>query len=140
MSYQWNGEGSGFRRSCGGPCEGDGPGNGSAVATGWMYVNQAGQMCGPYVQDQLYEGLSSGFLPEDLPVYPLLNGKLANSVPLKYFNRFPDHVPTGFSYLSLGSSAVSAAVYPSSHSASGFNVHCNAAVAHLPKLNASQVL
>ncbi|OVA16088.1 SET domain [Macleaya cordata] len=67
--------------------------------SGWMYVNQTGQMCGPYIQEQLYEGLSTGFLPEELPVYPIVNGTLINSVPLKYFRQFPEHVATGFSYL-----------------------------------------
>lgn len=64
-----------------------------------MYVNQDGQMCGPYIQEQLHEGLSTGFLPDDLPVYPIFNGTLTNPVPLKYFRQFPDHVATGFAYL-----------------------------------------
>ncbi|PIA44079.1 hypothetical protein AQUCO_01700002v1 [Aquilegia coerulea] len=66
--------------------------------SGWMYINECGQMCGPYIQEQLYEGLSTGFLPEDLPVYPVVNGGLLNSVPLKYFRQFPEHVATGFAY------------------------------------------
>ncbi|XP_057969195.1 histone-lysine N-methyltransferase ATXR7 [Malania oleifera] len=73
-----------------------------AFVTGWMYVNEQGQMCGPYIQEQLYEGLSTGFLPEELPVYPILNGALINPVPLKYFKQFPDHVATGFTYCSTG--------------------------------------
>ncbi|KAF3446965.1 hypothetical protein FNV43_RR12145 [Rhamnella rubrinervis] len=73
-----------------------------AIVSGWMYVNEHGQMCGPYIQEQLYEGLSTGFLPDELPVYPVLNGTLNNSVPLKYFKQFPDHVATGFAYLSVG--------------------------------------
>lgn len=72
------------------------------VVSGWTYVNELGQMCGPYIQEQLYEGLSTGFLPDELPVYPLVNGSLINPVPLKYFKQFPDHVATGFAYLSLG--------------------------------------
>ncbi|KAM7259888.1 hypothetical protein ACFE04_015629 [Oxalis oulophora] len=68
-------------------------------ATGWMYVNENGQMCGPYIQQQLYEGLSSGFLPNELQVYPVVNGNLINPVPLNYFRMFPDHVATGFAYL-----------------------------------------
>ncbi|KAL1112315.1 hypothetical protein V6Z11_D02G119400 [Gossypium hirsutum] len=56
-------------------------------------------MCGPYIQQQLYEGLSTGFLPDELPVYPVVNGALINPVPLKYFRQFPDHVATGFIYL-----------------------------------------
>ncbi|KAL2506097.1 Histone-lysine N-methyltransferase SETD1 [Abeliophyllum distichum] len=69
--------------------------------TGWMYINQDGQMCGPYIQQQLYEGLSTGFLPEELPVYPIVNGNLVNPVPLKFFMQFPDHVATGFVYLNV---------------------------------------
>ncbi|CAN4113929.1 unnamed protein product [Withania somnifera] len=77
-----------------------------AVATGWMYVNEQGQMCGPYIKEQLYEGLSTGFLPEELLVYSVLNGTISNGVPLKYFNQFPDHVTTGFAYLTVSSSGV----------------------------------
>ncbi|XP_011083268.1 histone-lysine N-methyltransferase ATXR7-like isoform X2 [Sesamum indicum] len=72
-----------------------------AYVTGWMYVNQNSQMCGPYIQHQLYEGLYTGFLPEELPVYPVLNGNLLNPVPLNYFKQFPDHVATGFVYLNV---------------------------------------
>ncbi|PIN01171.1 Histone-lysine N-methyltransferase [Handroanthus impetiginosus] len=72
-----------------------------AHVTGWMYINQNGQMCGPYIHQQLYEGLYTGFLPEELPVYPVLNGNLLNPVPLNYFTQFPDHVPTGFVYLNV---------------------------------------
>lgn len=72
-----------------------------AFVTGWMYVNQNGQMCGPYIQQQLYEGLYTGFLPEELPLYPILNGNLLNPVPLNYFKQFPDHVATGFVYLNV---------------------------------------
>ncbi|KAI9121032.1 hypothetical protein K1719_008065 [Acacia pycnantha] len=35
-----------------------------------------------------------------LPVYPVINGALMNPVPLNYFKQFPDHVSTGFIYLS----------------------------------------
>ncbi|KAI0503946.1 hypothetical protein KFK09_014893 [Dendrobium nobile] len=51
---------------------------------GWMYVNETGQLCGPYTQQQLDEGLSTGFLPEQLLVYPVINGTLTNPVYLKY--------------------------------------------------------
>lgn len=78
----------------------------AVLATGWMYVNEQGQMCGPYIKEQLYEGLSTGFLPEELLVYPVLNGAISNAVPLKYFNQFPDHVGTGFAYLMVSSSGV----------------------------------
>lgn len=57
-------------------------------------------MCGPYIQEQLCEGLSTGFLPDELPVYPILNGTLLNPVPLNYFNKFPHHIATGFAFLS----------------------------------------
>ncbi|KAL6571940.1 hypothetical protein OROMI_012898 [Orobanche minor] len=67
--------------------------------SGWMYINQNRQMCGPYIHQQLYEGLHTGFLPEGLSVYPILNGNLLNPVPLNYFKQFPDHVATGFVYL-----------------------------------------
>ncbi|GFY86361.1 SET domain protein 25 [Actinidia rufa] len=77
-----------------------------SFVSGWMYVNENGQMCGPYIQEQLYDGLSTGFLPDELPVYPIINGTLMNSVPLNYFKQFPDHVATGFSYLTSGISGV----------------------------------
>ncbi|XP_073286262.1 uncharacterized protein [Primulina huaijiensis] len=70
-------------------------------ATEWMYLNQNGQLCGPYIQQQLCDGLRTGFLPEDLPVYPILNGNVNNPVPLKFFKQFPDHVSTGFVYFNL---------------------------------------
>lgn len=76
-----------------------------AFVSGWMYVNQNGQMCGPYIQQQLYEGLHTGFLPGELPVYPIINGNLLNAVPLNYFNQFPNHVATGFVYLNLKESS-----------------------------------
>ncbi|KAI9126474.1 hypothetical protein K1719_002070 [Acacia pycnantha] len=77
-----------------------------AFVSGWMYVNENGQMCGPYIQEQLYEGLTTGFLPAELPVYPVINGALMNAVPLNYFKQFPDHVSTGFIYLSMSSSVI----------------------------------
>uniref|UniRef100_A0A7N0T053 [histone H3]-lysine(4) N-trimethyltransferase n=1 Tax=Kalanchoe fedtschenkoi TaxID=63787 RepID=A0A7N0T053_KALFE len=85
------------------------------TVTGWMYVNEQGQMCGPYIQGQLYEGLSTGFLPEDIPVYPVVNGTLLNSVPLKYFRQFPDHVSTGFAYLNLAIHNSVGHGHPASH-------------------------
>ncbi|KAK1592342.1 hypothetical protein Q3G72_023331 [Acer saccharum] len=74
-----------------------------ATVSGWTYVNESGQMCGPYIQQQLFEGLSTGFLPDELLVYPVVNGTLINPSPLKYFKQFPDHVSTGFAYLNAGS-------------------------------------
>ncbi|XP_004487925.1 histone-lysine N-methyltransferase ATXR7 isoform X2 [Cicer arietinum] len=72
-----------------------------AFVSGWMYVNEQGQMCGPYIKEQLYEGLTTGFLPFELPVYPVINGTIMNPVPLNYFKQFPDHVSTGFAFLSM---------------------------------------
>ncbi|CAN0927312.1 Histone-lysine N-methyltransferase ATXR7 [Linum grandiflorum] len=74
------------------------------LVNGWMYVNEHGQMCGPYIDSQLHEGLLSGFLPGELQVFPVLNQSIANPVPLKYFQQFPDHVKSGFMYLSSASS------------------------------------
>lgn len=74
----------------------------TSYVNGWMYVNENGQMCGPYIQEQLIEGLSTGFLPDELPVYPVINGTLINPVPLKYFKQFPDHIATGFIYCTGG--------------------------------------
>ncbi|KAI4317069.1 hypothetical protein L6164_024979 [Bauhinia variegata] len=76
-----------------------------ADVSGWMYVNEHGKMCGPYIQEQLYEGLTTGFLPVELPVYPVINGTLMNPVPLNYLKQFPNHVSTGFSYLGPGISS-----------------------------------
>lgn len=72
-----------------------------AFVSGWMYVNEQGKMCGPYIKEQLYEGLTTGFLPFELPVYPVISGTIMNPVPLNYFKQFPDHVSTGFAYLSM---------------------------------------
>ncbi|KAL4650567.1 hypothetical protein ACB092_01G096400 [Castanea dentata] len=110
MSCQSNGNGSDVPQSCntGGTSYPDKSYNvyvPPAFVSGWMYINEQGQMCGPYIQEQLYEGLSTGFLPDELPVYPVVNGALINPVPLKYFKQFPDHVATGFAYLSVGISS-----------------------------------
>lgn len=77
----------------------------AAYVSGWMYVSEQGQYCGPYIQEQLYDGLSTSYLPEHLHVYPILNGNLGNPVPLKYFRQFPDHVATGFVYLTASASS-----------------------------------
>ncbi|GLJ23146.1 hypothetical protein SUGI_0436810 [Cryptomeria japonica] len=53
------------------------------TSRGWMYVNDRGQMCGPYTKEQLFEGLSTHFLPAELPVYIVLDGVLGESVQLK---------------------------------------------------------
>lgn len=73
----------------------------SSYVSGWMYINECGQMCGPYMQQQLYEGLSTGFLPEELPVYPVVNGNVTNPVPLKYLNQFPVNPNWGASFSSI---------------------------------------
>ncbi|KAL9358353.1 hypothetical protein Peur_046476 [Populus x canadensis] len=106
MSCRSNGNSEGMPNTGGASyggenCSGHSP---PAFVSGWMYLNENGQMCGPYIQQQLYEGLSTGFLPEDLPVYPIANGILIHPVPLNYFKQFPDHVSTGFTYLCLGTS------------------------------------
>ncbi|KAF2312001.1 hypothetical protein GH714_027721 [Hevea brasiliensis] len=105
MSCQLNGNSGDFPQSNNGGGMGsssqDKNYSGPTFVSGWMYINENGQMCGPYIQQQLYEGLSTGFLPEDLPVYPIVIGTLLNPVPLKYFKQFPDHVATGFAYLSM---------------------------------------
>ncbi|KAK8624478.1 hypothetical protein V6N13_065821 [Hibiscus sabdariffa] len=89
------------------------------------------QMCGPYIQQQLYDGLSTGFLPEELPVYPIINGALINPVPLKYFRQFPDHVATGFVYLTstTASSYLSSSLTGAQHTPSPFpsQFTCNSA-------------
>ncbi|KAJ9167010.1 hypothetical protein P3X46_021694 [Hevea brasiliensis] len=111
MSCQLNGNSGDFPQSNNGGGMGsssqDKNYSGPTFVSGWMYINENGQMCGPYIQQQLYEGLSTGFLPEDLPVYPIVIGTLLNPVPLKYFKQFPDHVATGFAYLSMGISGTS---------------------------------
>ncbi|KAH9302998.1 hypothetical protein KI387_014581, partial [Taxus chinensis] len=63
----------------------DGNNNYAQLATlrGWMYVNDRGQMCGPYTKEQLYEGLLTHFLPAELPVYIVLDAGLGESVQLK---------------------------------------------------------
>ncbi|XP_020090722.1 histone-lysine N-methyltransferase ATXR7 isoform X2 [Ananas comosus] len=81
----------------------------SSSLGGYMYVNEHGQMCGPYIQQQLYEGLSTGFLPEDLPVYPVVDGKLTNAVPLKYLQQIPNQgyiVPSILSSMASESSKI----------------------------------
>lgn len=55
---------------------------------GCMYVNEHGQMCGPYAPKQLYEGLSSGFLPQDLAIYALVGGQMVNPVALSFLEQF----------------------------------------------------
>ncbi|KAK8498565.1 hypothetical protein V6N12_035231 [Hibiscus sabdariffa] len=139
-SCQSNGNNSGIPQSCNGvgsSCVGNsyssnGPSSScSSYASGWMYVNEQGQMCGPYIQQQLYYGLSTGFLPEELPVYPIINGNLINPVPLKYFRQFPDHVATGFVYLAstTASGYLSSSLTGAQHTPSPFpsQFNCNSA-------------
>lgn len=120
MNCQSNGNGSDIMEVCnsGGSSYHDQGLLGYASSTfvsGWMYLNEHGQMCGPYLQQQLYDGLSTGFLPDELPVYPVINQTLLNPVPLKYFRQFPNHVATGFAYLSMvTTNTVSPSNYPTS--------------------------
>ncbi|KAJ3693076.1 hypothetical protein LUZ60_012171 [Juncus effusus] len=51
---------------------------------GFMYINQSGQLCGPYSPHQLLEGLSTNFLPSNLAIYPVSDGNLGNPVLLSY--------------------------------------------------------
>lgn len=51
-------------------------------------MNQTGQLCGPYMPNQLLEGFSTGFLPPQLAVYPIVEGKLGNPFHLMYLNQF----------------------------------------------------
>lgn len=67
-------------------------GYGQVFVSGWMYINEDGHMCGPYSQGQLSEGLSSGFLPEELPIYPVAHGSFMNPVPLKYLRQLSNSV------------------------------------------------
>ncbi|BAT18061.1 Os12g0613200, partial [Oryza sativa Japonica Group] len=55
---------------------------------GCMYMNQLGQMCGPYPPEQLYDGLSTGFLHRDLAIYAVFGGKMANPVSLGSLKQF----------------------------------------------------
>ncbi|CAH8360812.1 unnamed protein product [Eruca vesicaria subsp. sativa] len=121
MSCRSNGEGREVQEAGGGGSgTASGPGYNTMYASGWMYGNQQGEMCGPYTQQQLFDGLSTGFLPEDLLVYPIINGYMQNSVPLKYFKQFPEHVATGFAYLQIGMMNV---VVPSASNKDTFHQH-----------------
>ncbi|XVE94333.1 hypothetical protein REPUB_Repub02eG0000300 [Reevesia pubescens] len=134
MSCRSNGNSNGIPQSCNGggascvdkSCYSYAPSSSSFVS-GWMYVNEHGQMCGPYIQHQLYEGLSTGFLPDELPVYPVVNGTLINPVPLKYFRQFPDHVATGFLYLTCttASNYLKPSLKNFQHTLSQSQLNCN---------------
>ncbi|XP_074591993.1 histone-lysine N-methyltransferase ATXR7-like [Curcuma longa] len=67
-------------------------GYGQYFVSGWMYINEDGHMCGPYSQEQLCNGLSSGFLPEELPIYPVAHGSFMNPMPLKYLRQLSNSV------------------------------------------------
>lgn len=73
-------------------------GYGRVFVSGWMYINEDGHMCGPYSQGQLSEGLSSGFLPEELPIYPVAHGGFMNPVPLKYLRQLSNSVSDTLSF------------------------------------------
>jgi len=55
---------------------------------GCMYMSRNGQMCGPYPPEQLYEGLSTGFLPRSLAIYAVFGGKTADPVQLIFLKQF----------------------------------------------------
>jgi hypothetical protein len=55
---------------------------------GCMYMNEHGQMCGPYPPEQLYEGLSTGLLPQNLAIYAVFSGKTADPVSLSFLKQF----------------------------------------------------
>lgn len=55
---------------------------------GCMYMNEHGQMCGPYPPEQLFEGLSTGFLPQNLAIYAVFGGKTVDPVPLSFLKQF----------------------------------------------------
>lgn len=63
--------------------------------TGWSYFNENGKMCGPYVPEQLFEGLANGFLPDDLPIYPIVNGNPADGLQLKYLSYYMNQMYWG---------------------------------------------
>lgn len=103
--------------------QGSAASHGGGFVSGWMYVNEHGQMCGPFFREQLSEGLSSGFLPEELPIYPVVNGNPVNGIPLKYLRHFPDHAWHSANFpttamqsqtneLAIGSLATSGQDYP----------------------------
>lgn len=58
---------------------------------GYMYYSELGQMCGPYSREQMCSGLSSGLFTEDLPVYPMINGNVTNSVPLQHLKHLTEY-------------------------------------------------
>ncbi|KAL6623423.1 hypothetical protein ACP70R_033302 [Stipagrostis hirtigluma subsp. patula] len=55
---------------------------------GCMYVNDMGEFCGPYPPEQLYEGLSMGFLFPGLAIYAVFGGKMAYPMPLGSLKQF----------------------------------------------------
>lgn len=72
-----------------------------SYVTGWSYFNENGKMCGPYVPEQLYEGLANGFLPEDLPIYPIVNGNPADGLQLKYLSYYVNQMYWGNNMLTV---------------------------------------
>eukprot|EP00250_Pteridium_aquilinum_P011073 c19823_g1_i2 orf=371-4102(+) len=49
----------------------------------WMYLNDHASMSGPYTLKQLIEGFQAGFLPADLPIHQVREGKLSEPTALK---------------------------------------------------------
>ncbi|KAA8531194.1 hypothetical protein F0562_005892 [Nyssa sinensis] len=78
-----------------------------AFVGGWMDVCRMSKgRCVALTFKKLYEGLSTGFLPKELTMYPIVNGTLINPMPLKYFKQVPDHVSSGSQYLTSGTSGI----------------------------------
>ncbi|MCO5603188.1 hypothetical protein L7F22_057335 [Adiantum nelumboides] len=50
----------------------------------WMYLNHHAKLSGPYALRQLLEGFQAGFLPPDLAIHQVLDGKLSEPVSLKH--------------------------------------------------------
>ncbi|XP_066355929.1 histone-lysine N-methyltransferase ATXR7-like isoform X1 [Miscanthus floridulus] len=55
---------------------------------GCMYMNEHGQMSGPYPPEQLYEGLSTGLLPQNHVIYAVFSGKTADHLSLCFLKQF----------------------------------------------------
>ncbi|XP_072993533.1 histone-lysine N-methyltransferase ATXR7-like isoform X1 [Typha latifolia] len=72
---------------------------------GCTYINKHGQYCGPYFPKQLFEGLSTGLLPENLPNCPMVD---ENHRPLKILRQFhSEHVASSTSKQNESSQASS---------------------------------
>lgn len=62
----------------------------------WVYPSAEGVMSGPYSLAQLHEGMVSRYLPQNFPVYPLVNGSVSWAVPLDIaVGHLAHHPPLG---------------------------------------------